>query len=82
MDKQELIKKFENDISKRSRFSRLLLVLDQLFNVLLWNGSQDETVSSHIGRKIEDSKATWFDKKLCGFLRWVERSHCVKSRGE
>lgn len=30
---------------------RFLLVLDQMGNVLFWNGSQDETISSHIGRK-------------------------------
>jgi len=29
---------------------RLLLVLDQLGNVVFFNGSQDETISSHIGR--------------------------------
>ena len=50
---KELIEKFENDMKKRSRFFRFLLALDQLGNVLFWNGSQDETISSHIHRRIE-----------------------------
>ena len=35
-----LIEKFELDVEKRSRLNRFLLVLDQMFNVILWNGSQ------------------------------------------
>lgn len=80
--RKELITKFENDISKRSRFMRFLLVLDQMFNVVLWNGSQDETVSSHIGRRIQKGEATWFDKRLCCFLKRLEYNHCNKSIGE
>lgn len=77
-----LIEKFENDIRKRSRIKRLLLVIDQLGNVLFWNGSQDETISSHIHRRIESGKATWFDKKLCCFLKKFEHEHCEVSIGE
>ena len=79
---QELIKKFENDVQKRSRFFRFLLALDQLGNVLFWNGSQDETISSHIHRRIESGKANWFDKKLCCLLKKLEDNHCAKSIGE
>lgn len=82
MNKEELIKKFENDVKKRSRLMRFLLVLDQTLNVLLWNGSQDETVSSHIGRRIKDGKSTWFDRRLCCLLRKLEANHCIKSLGE
>lgn len=82
MTKYEYIEKFENDMNKRSRTMRFLLVLDQMFNVLLWNGSQDETISSHIGRRIESDKATWFDKRVCKFLRVLEAKHCIKSKGE
>ena len=77
-----LIEKFENDIKKRSRLKRFLLVLDQMGNVLFWNGSQDETVSSHIGRRIKKGEATWFDKKLCCLLKKIEDNHCAKSIGE
>ena len=78
----ELIEKFENDRKKRSRFMRICLAIDQLCNVIFWNGSQDETVSSHIGRRIENGEATWFDKKLCCFLKKLENNHCSKSIGE
>lgn len=77
-----LYDKFDRDVDKRTRGFRLLLVLDQMLNVLLWNGSQDETVSSHIGRRIEAGTATWFDKKLCSVLRWLEADHCKLSKGE
>ncbi|MGD8305073.1 MAG: hypothetical protein PVF17_00330 [Ignavibacteria bacterium] len=82
MIKEELFRKFDNDIKKRSRFFRFLLVLDQMGNVVLWNGSQDETISSHIGRRIKDNTATWFDKLVCKILRKLETSHCFKSIGE
>ena len=53
-----LYSKFDRDVEKRSRWFRFLLVLDQMLNVIFWNGSQDETVSSHIGRRIREGKAT------------------------
>ena len=81
-DYETLVTKFENDIQKRSRLMRFLLVLDQMFNVIFWNGSQDETVSSHIGRRIANGKATWFDKKLCCLLEKLESNHCFVSLGE
>ena len=77
-----LYTKFDRDVNTRSRLLRTLLVLDQLLNVVFWGGSQDETVSSHIGRRIRDGKATWFDKKLCCFLKKLEDNHCNKSLGE
>ena len=77
-----LFAKFDRDVQKRSRFMRFLLSLDQMGNVLFWNGSQDETISSHIHRKIENGKATWFDKKLCCLLKKLENNHCYESRGE
>ncbi len=80
--KKTLIDKFENDVKKRSRTKRLLLVIDQLGNVIFWNGSQDETISSHIHRRIESGTATWFDKKLCCLLKKIENNHCAKSLGE
>lgn len=80
--KATLITKFENDVKKRSRLMRFLLVLDQMANVIFWDGSQDETISSHIGRRIEKGTATWFDKKLCCLLKKIEKNHCNESLGE
>ena len=82
MNKNSLVSKFNNDMKKRTRLKRFLLVFDQMCNVIFWNGSQDETVSSHIGRRIKSGKATWFDKKLCCFLKRLESNHCSKSLGE
>ena len=82
MIQEQLIQKFERDVSERSRLLRFLLVFDQMLNVLLWNGSQDETVSSHIGRRINNGKATWFDKGLCSLLNKLEHNHCAESLGE
>lgn len=78
----KLYEKFDNDIKKRSRLMRFLLVLDQMFNVLIWNGSQDETISSHIHRKQEAGTANWFDNKVCCLLKKIESKHCLKSVGE
>lgn len=70
-----LYKKFDKDIVKYPYWYRLLLVLDQLGNVIFFNGSQDETISSHIGRT---GKAKW----LCWILKKLEAEHCKKSLGE
>ena len=81
-DKVALYAKFDNDMKKRNRAMRFLLVLDQMFNVLIWNGSQDETISSHIHRRQLNGTATWFDKKICCLLKKLESEHCLKSVGE
>lgn len=78
----ELVTKFENDMKKRTRLMRFLLVLDQMGNVLFLNGSQDETISSHIGRNIENGTATWLQRKVCYLLSKLENNHCNKSIGE
>ncbi len=77
-----LYAKFDKDITTKSRGLRLAIALDQFFNVLLYNGSQDETISSTIHRRQESGTATWFDNKLCCFLSKLEYNHCYKSRGE
>ena len=82
VEREKLYAKFDNDVEKRSRMFRFLLVFDQMMNVLLWNGSQDETISSHIHRRQENGKATWFDNAVCNVLNKIESSHCYKSRGE
>jgi hypothetical protein len=79
---EQLIEKFENDVAKRKRLMRFLLVLDQMGNVVFLNGSQDETISSHIGRKIAQNRASWFERKLCCFLKKFENNHCKNSLGE
>ena len=81
-DKVALYKKFEKDMTKRTRWMRFLLVLDQMINVIVWNGSQDETISSHIHRRQVNGTATWLDNKICCLLKKFESEHCLKSLGE
>ena len=77
-----LIQKFERDVAKRTRWCRFLLVLDQMGNVIFWNGSQDETISSHISRRQEAGTATKWDNFVCCLLKKLEQNHCKKSEGE
>lgn len=81
-EKEILYKKFDNDVAKRSRLMRLLLGVDQFFNVLLWNGSQDETISSHISRRQQDNTANIFDNMVCCLLKKIQSKHCIRSEGE
>ena len=81
-EKKTLIEKFERDMEKRNQWFRFWLAVDQMCNVLFLNGSQDETMSSHIGRRIAAGKANWFEKKLCCVLKKIEDNHCQKSEGE
>jgi len=77
-----LYAKFDRDVKKRTRLQRLLLATDQWFSVLLWNSSQDETISSHIHRRQEKHIANKFDKAVCWVLKKFESEHCLKSLGE
>lgn len=77
-----LLEKFDNDVKTKPRWLRLLIVVDQFFSVLLWNSSQDETISSHVGRRITEGKANWFDKVVCCALKKMENNHCKESLGE
>ena len=82
MTLEEYYKKFDSDVKKYSRVMRLLLSIDQFFNVLIWNGSQDQTISGHIGRRIVANEAYWVEIQICRVLRKIESKHCIKSRGE
>ena len=82
LNSKELIAKFDRDMQKRTRWNRFILVTDQMGNVLFLNGSQDETISSHIGRKIKAGTATVLNKFTCCILRKFESKHCMKSIGE
>ena len=70
-----LIAKFEDDVKTKSRLLRLVIATDQWLGVALLNTSQDETISSYIGRT---GKLPW----LCWLLRKLQAKHCLKSEGE
>jgi len=82
MVKEELFSKFDRDIAKRSRVMRIVISFDQAIGCVGWNKSQDETISSYIGRKIQRNEANLFEKALCCLLRKFEQNHCFKSEGE
>ena len=77
-----LYTKFENDVKTKSRWLRALIAFDQLIGVIFWNNSQDETISSKIGRKKLKNKANWFEEGLCCLLSKLDYNHCNKSIGE
>ncbi len=79
---EALYAKFDNDVATKSKGLRVLIALDQLIGTIIWNTSQDETISSHIGRLQEDEESTWFDDKVCCVLSKLEYNHCNKSKGE
>ena len=81
-EQQLLFAKFDNDVTTKSRGLRVMIAFDQLVGVIFWNNSQDETISSKIGRLEKVGKATWFDKKVCHLLNKLEYNHCNKSIGE
>lgn len=82
MEKELLELKFKRDIAKRGRVTRTLLAFDQLCNVIFWNGSQDQTISSHINTRQTEGRANWFDNLVCKVLNKIESSHCFKASGE
>ena len=82
MNKEDLFDKFDNDVKTKSRGLRALIAFDQLLGVLFWNNSQDETISSKIGRKKRYNKQNWLEDKLCWLLNKFEHNHCKNSRGE
>ena len=77
-----LYAKFDKDVANRTRVYRFLLVFDQMCNVIFWNGSQDETISSHIARRQDAGTATKWDNFVCCMLKKLQQNHCKKSEGE
>lgn len=79
---QEEIDKFNDDVKNIPRWLRIAISFDQFVGCFIWNKSQDETISSYIGRKIRRNKANWAEKILCWFLGKLQNNHCIKSLGE
>ena len=82
LEQKILFNKFDRDVEQVSRGVRFMIALDQLFGVLFWNNSQDETISSKIGRRKAAGTATKWDKFICKYLNKLEYNHCVNSLGE
>jgi len=60
---------------------RLAIAADQFFNVLLFNGSEDHTISGHVGYNALRLKSRrWLAaQKIINTLFWFDKDHCRKS---
>jgi hypothetical protein len=60
---------------------RVLISIDQTLNVILLNGSEDETISGRVGWKSITTKK-WYWRVAHWFidtLFWLDDDHCVSS---
>ena len=66
---------------KKSYTLRVVIAVDQLFNVLLMNGSEDHTISGHVGWKAytTDKKYWKVLERFINGLIWFDKDHCYKS---
>ena len=62
-------------------YFRLLLAIDQLFNVLILNGSEDHTISGHVGYKaIYCGNWYWLvAEKIINAIFFFDKDHCFTS---
>jgi hypothetical protein len=54
---------------------RVLIAVDEFFNVLLFNGVPYQTISQHSALAARDGK--WWGRTLCRFLGWFKANHCA-----
>ena len=60
---------------------KLLIAIDQLFNVLLFNGDEDHTISGRVGYKaFVTKKRKWLVlEKIINTAFFFDDNHCYKS---
>ena len=66
---------------KKNYVWRLLIAVDQLFNVLLLNGSEDHTISGRVGYKAQSTHRwywLWLEKGI-NTLFFFDPNHCRSS---
>ena len=65
----------------KSYILRLLIAIDQVFNVLLLNGSEDHTISGRVGYKaMVTKKKRWlFLEKVINTIFFFDKDHCRNS---
>ena len=64
-------------LSRKPRWLRLLISFDQTINVAVFNGDEDETISSNAGKAMLRGKR--WGCVLCRLLDLVDPNHCLKS---
>lgn len=67
--------------SKKSYILKLLIVIDAFFNVLIFNGSEDHTISGRVGHKAHTTKKRrWLIlEKIINTIFFFDKNHCYKS---
>ena len=60
---------------------KLLLCVDNFFNVLLLNGNEDQTISGRVGHRAHKSgKRKWLVAQwIINKLFWFDENHCYNS---
>lgn len=56
-------------------FWRVMISIDQFFNTLT-GGDEDETISSRIGKAVENREDCWICHTLCKILHFIDSNHC------
>lgn len=66
---------------EKSYILRLMIAIDQFFNVLILNGDEDHTISGKVGyRAINSDKKRWkYAEKIINTLFWFDKDHCRNS---
>lgn len=65
----------------KSYLLRLFIAFDQFLNVLFLNGSEDHTISGHVGYKaMITNKTRWLvAEKIINTIVFFDKDHCRKS---
>ncbi len=66
---------------KHNYILKLLISIDQFFNVLLLNGNEDQTISGRVGyRSYATGKWYWLVlEKIIDTVFFFDKGHCKKS---
>jgi len=66
---------------RKSYALRILISIDQLFNVLLFNGDEDHTISGMVGYKaFTTKKRRWLiAESIINTIFWLDKNHCYNS---
>lgn len=66
---------------RKSYILRVLIAIDQLFNVVFLNGDEDHTISGHVGyMALTEGKWYWLLAELAiNTLFFFDKDHCKNS---
>lgn len=68
-------------MKKKSRLLKFLLGIDNAFNGLIFDGSEDHTISGHVGyMSLTTNKKRWrILEKIINTIFWFDPNHCYNS---